>query len=243
MDITKFNQKLGNRITKAVIFEKNRNFKEAINLWLEISEMTLTASKSPGLDVKFRNMLINKTEQIITHIKELKSSEAFEKGETIFKGRPPSAAFQEQYKEEIKDDNREISQKMEKASISNNFQKIEKTTIGTIPNIIENSKFKNIPEGFKEIKTSEEFKIITPHDTSYVKKRIEQANKMELFENQTESNQKDINKSLNKVDSEQSIKIELDNISKEGNIICFACGYDKNFKNADKCKNCGTNLK
>ncbi len=64
MDITKFNTQLGAKIAKAKSYEKNGDKESAIKLWIEISEMTLNFSKSPDLDFSFRNMLINRTEQI-----------------------------------------------------------------------------------------------------------------------------------------------------------------------------------
>ena len=72
MDISKFNQELAYKVARATGFEKNKRIKEAIQEWIEITEMVIKISKLPKLDFSFRSMLIEKTEQIINHIKELK---------------------------------------------------------------------------------------------------------------------------------------------------------------------------
>ena len=74
MDISQFNKNLGTKIKKANIFESQNDFKEAIRLWVEISEMILKASKDRSLNVSYRSMLIKKTEQILAHIRDLKSN-------------------------------------------------------------------------------------------------------------------------------------------------------------------------
>jgi len=50
MDISKFNQELGVKIAKAKSFEKYNDLKNAIKLWIEVSEMIIAASKTGGLD-------------------------------------------------------------------------------------------------------------------------------------------------------------------------------------------------
>ncbi|MFW9930356.1 MAG: hypothetical protein ACFFD1_13250, partial [Candidatus Thorarchaeota archaeon] len=72
MDISKFNQELAYKVARATGFEKNQRLKEAIQEWIEITEMVIKISKLPKLEFSFRSMLIEKTEQIINHIKELK---------------------------------------------------------------------------------------------------------------------------------------------------------------------------
>ena len=72
MDISKFNQELAYKVAKANGLEKNNRVKEAIKVWIEITEMVLKMSKLPKLEFSFRSMLIERTEQIIKHIKDLK---------------------------------------------------------------------------------------------------------------------------------------------------------------------------
>lgn len=73
MDITKFNKKLAEKVAKANAYEKNNRIQDAIDTWVEISEMALNASKTPNLDFSYRSMIIKKAQQIIEHIKELKA--------------------------------------------------------------------------------------------------------------------------------------------------------------------------
>ncbi|MEJ2250750.1 MAG: hypothetical protein P8Y97_13990, partial [Candidatus Lokiarchaeota archaeon] len=74
MDIAKFNEQLRNKIIKAQRLEHQEYFKAAKDAWLDVSEFTLNASKDPKIDTSFRNMLINKTEKIIQHVKDLQRS-------------------------------------------------------------------------------------------------------------------------------------------------------------------------
>ena len=80
MDIAKFNQELSYKVAKANGLEKHKRFQEAIDLWLDISEMALNASKTPKIEVYYKSMLIEKTKQIINHIKDLKSRLYEQKG-------------------------------------------------------------------------------------------------------------------------------------------------------------------
>ncbi len=68
MDIAKFNQELSYKVTKANGLEKHRRFQEAIDLWLDISEMALNMSKMPNIEIHYKSMLIDKTKQIIKDI-------------------------------------------------------------------------------------------------------------------------------------------------------------------------------
>jgi len=80
MDVAKFNQELSYKVAKANGLEKHKRFQEAIDLWLDISEMALNASKTPNIQVYYKSMLIEKTKQIINHIKDLKSKLYGQKG-------------------------------------------------------------------------------------------------------------------------------------------------------------------
>ena len=46
MDITKFNKNLAEKVAKANAYEKNNRIQDAIDTWVEISEMALNASKT-----------------------------------------------------------------------------------------------------------------------------------------------------------------------------------------------------
>ena len=101
------------------------------------------------------------------------------------------------------------------------------TTPHSDDKIEEDSEFKNLPKGFKEIQPKD-FKIITPHDEDYVEKRISHDNDSNLFKQNDESQPR-----------QERFEFEQDENKK---LICFACGYDKNPKNAKTCKSCGTVL-
>ena len=142
MDITRFNKELASRITTAKRHEKSGDIKSAIKLWLEISEMTISLSKNPKLDASFRNMLMNRVRGIFEHIKILKlgkiKEEIVQRGQLTEVIREESEDFQEQEDSEII------------ASSSNKINNHE---------ITEDSDFKKLPKGFKEIKTSDDFEI------------------------------------------------------------------------------------
>ena len=72
MDIELFNKQLAIKVAKATNLEKRGEIKNAIDAWLEVSEMSLKFSKTRGIDSTFRNMLIKRTEKIVDHIKSLK---------------------------------------------------------------------------------------------------------------------------------------------------------------------------
>ena len=73
MDIAKFNQELAERVKKAQNCEKTNKIIEAIDLWVSIADLVLNVSKSPDLPFSYKSMLLQKSEQIVEHIKMLKS--------------------------------------------------------------------------------------------------------------------------------------------------------------------------
>ena len=222
MDISQFNKNLGTKIKKANIFESQNDFKEAIRLWVEISEMILKASKDRSLNVSYRSMLIKKTEQILAHIRDLKSNLPEVRDYTI-----PMEILNEQ------------------PSIEHEIDSTEETTIeqskkpSSSPTIIEDSEIANLPIGFKEIKPTQDFTIITPHDPSIVKQRLEDADKMDEFFKST--SKKSIQQPGDENIPPPTTSIKLERFNEEGDLICFACGSN-NPKGAQKCKDCGSKL-
>jgi len=228
MDITRFNKELGTKIAKAKIFEKNDDIKAAIQLWLEISEMTLNFSKSRNINASFRNMLINRTKSIFEHIKNLKSGKYKEVAYIENFISQEEAAQVESSTDIVQGESTPLQeQEVREVTHSN-------STISSNHKIIEDSELKNLPKGFKEIETSKDFKIITPHDESYVEKRIDQDKDMEIFKSKKRKTLGEDLKPQERGDFEEP---------KNGkNLICFACGYDKNSVKDKFCKNCGTKL-
>ncbi len=223
MDIKKFNKVLSTKIAKAKSFESHGDLEIAIELWIEISELTLKASKQPGLDFTYRHMLISKTEQTIDHVKELKSPK---KEVPIME----DVIIQEEIIEapdtegEIESEEAK-SNKIEDKGFTVDFSRKKNESDEINHKIIEDSDVKNIPDGIKEIETSKDFKIITPHDPSHVEK-------MEKL-----SKEVDIN--IYKKPKGEPSKEEEDPGDKR---ICFACGtiLPPNIKT---CTECGTKLK
>ena len=220
MDIAKFNKELKTRVALARGLEKRNEIDSAITLWLEISEITLKYSKSRGIDATYKIMLINRTKGILEHVKNLKAGQVekilFEEEAYI-----QDEEIQKAETSEIIEKENLSPEKKEKKGIrpSEPVQKNE-TEIEEEPN------FKNIPKGFKEIKTSTDFKIVTPHDDNYVKKHLSQE------ENPSQQQ---------KILPEQN-RFEFDQPEDSEQLICFACGYDKNMKDAKTCGSCGTKL-
>jgi len=220
MDITKFNKELKGKVALAKSLEKRNEIESAIKLWFEISEMTLKYSKSRGIDTTFKNMLINRMKGILEHIKNLKAGQVekilFEEEVYI-----PEEEVQEEITAETVEKENLVPQKKVTKEIrpSEHIQKEE-------TKIEDESNFNNIPKGFKEIHTSTDFKIVTPHDEDYVKKHLSQ-----------ETNPSQQQKSLPKDE-----RFEFEQPEDNENLICFACGYDKNMKDAKTCKSCGTTL-
>jgi hypothetical protein len=234
MDITKFNKELANKVAMAKVAERNHDVNGAIKIWLDISDMALKFSRSKSIDVSFRNMLLNRIESIIQHVKNLKS------------GKRETERVVENLTY-IEEEPEEIEEIPEKSILTESIQNTkEKSTIPEkVINLEENEKlnqedikdsqYNNLPKGFKEIKTSEDFKIITPHDEDYLKKLLEKEKSvnMEIFKQKQEN-------SINDKEKERTIDFQQPKNGKF--LICFACGYDKNPPNAKKCKNCGIDL-
>ncbi len=226
MDIAQFNKILGTKIKKANIFEGQNEFKAAIKLWVEISEMILGASKDRSLNVAYRSMLIKKTEQILAHIREIKSSLPEIEDYNI-----PMEILNEQSS---------IEQEMEipKEPMMDQSKKQSKSG-KTSATIIEDSEIANLPIGFKEIKPKKDFKIITPHDPSIVQKRLDDADKMDNFFKST--SKKTTTEPIEGDLAASSTSIKLERFNEEGDLICFACG-SYNSKDAKNCKDCGSKL-
>ncbi|MBY9007338.1 MAG: hypothetical protein KGD63_11335 [Candidatus Lokiarchaeota archaeon] len=235
MDISKFNKLLTLLIQKAERAENNNSLEEAIDSWIEVTELTIKTAKNPKLDFTFRNMLYTRTEGIINHIKELKirlkqpkprfkpkskpiiiESPKIEKKNSIKQNSSNDSISKLEPSKKEMDFEDEMSQYRE-----NKFKAIQKDF-----EIIKNSDFKDLPKGVKEIKPEKEYKIFTPHDPEYVQNRINQEIDMSVLKPNIEANNN---------------RIELDKKSENGNTICFACG-EQNRPNARKCKACGVEL-
>jgi len=231
MDITKFNKKLAEKVAKANAYEKNNRIQDAIDTWVEISEMALNASKTPNLDFSYRSMIIKKAQQIIEHIKELKAK--------IKKSIEPSTsliddAFDEELFQESDSSEEIIYEEMEQKSpkAASTSKEINNNDIPKKDNeikFVEDSDFKNLPKGFKEIEASEDFEIVTPHDKDYVEKIIKQDINMSIFKH-------------DKQNSQPQQHIELEQPKDDKKIVCFACGTISP-SNTKICPSCGTELK
>ena len=223
MDIKKFNKVLSTKIAKAKSFESHGDIEIAIDLWIEISDLTLKASKQPDLDFTYRHMLISKTEQIIDHVKELKNPK---KEIPIVE----DIIIQDEIIESV-ETNDEIeatevkSNKIEDEEFSANFTNKANESVKINHKIIENSEVKNIPDGIKEIEPSKDFKIITPHDANYIEKM--------------EKLSKEVDMSTYKRPTGGPSKDEKGPGDKR---ICFACGTILQ-PGTDICTECGTKLK
>jgi rubrerythrin len=176
-------------------------------------------------------MIIKKAQQIIEHIKELKTKiqQRFEPSSLLDDG-----AFDEEPFHEIDSSETIISEETEQKSpkATNTSKEINNKETLKKDNeikIIENSEFENIPKGFKEIETSEDFKIITPHDKDYVEKIIKQDIDMSIFKH-------------DKQNSQSQQRIELEQPKDDKKIVCFACGTISP-SNTKICPSCGTELK
>jgi hypothetical protein len=219
MDIAQFNKELSYKVAKANGLEKHNNLKEAIRIWVDISEMALKMSKTPNLDFSYKSMLMEKTEQIIAHIKDLKLrlSGGKEKESVIQKATISKSDYLDT-EEEMR--NIESAPKKEVPSKVSNKNE-EKS-------VIENSDIKNLPIGFKEIKVSQDFKIITPHNEDYVNEMLKKEVNMDIF-------------SSDKAKDQSSSRIEFEQPHEKGKMTCFACGTEIP-SNSRKCPNCGTEL-
>lgn len=231
MDITKFNKNLAEKVAKANAFEKNNRIQDAIDSWVEISEMALNASKTPNLDFSYRSMIIKKAQQIIEHIKDLKTKiqREIEPSSLLDEGAFDEKPFLETDSSEtiIYEEIEQKSPKTTSTSKEINNEEILKKDNEI--KIVKNSEFENIPKGFKEIETSEDFKIITPHDKDYVEKILKQDIDMSIFKH-------------DKQNSQSQQRIELKQPKDDKDIICFACGTISP-SNTKICPSCGTELK
>ncbi len=230
MDISKFNKELADKITEAKILEKRGEFNSAVKVWLKISEMTLNASKSRDIEVAYKNMLVNKTQEIIEYIKSLKNkdkpakTEIFHSAETIGKNQittKSQGSPKIDYDQEVKKKNNLGTKSLNENN--NGSQDINDS--GEI----------EVPEGFKEISPSKDFKIITPHNPNYVKNAMDRAEKQTVFKNQENQS------SPTNISSDRGTNDFNKNFS-ERYVICFACGFDKNPQDKKFCQNCGTKL-
>ncbi|MHA1458635.1 MAG: hypothetical protein ACTSQR_03115 [Promethearchaeota archaeon] len=215
MDIAKFNQELSYKISKANGLEKHQKIQEAVDLWLEICDMTLRVSKTPNLKFSYKSMLIDKTKQIINHIKNLKQklisqrsvAQRTEPTQSETKDTPLSKSVSEN------------STESETFSTQNDIEEVK---------VVEDSDIENLPIGFKEIETTEDFKIITPHDKDHIEKILKQDHSLDF--SKKEENGLPLPK-----------RIEPDPPINESNVICFACGSEISSK-SKKCPTCGTDL-
>ena len=228
MDITQFNKELGKKIAIAQRFEKKGDIQAAIQQWVEISEMALYFSKSSKIDIAFKNMIINRTKGIFAHIKNLKASQFKEEISMEDLEIPEEVPNQEISSQLIQNENH-LDQEEEINEIS-----AENSTINSKHTKVEDSEFKNLPKGFKEIKTSEDFNIITPHDEDFVEKQRAKASESEML--------KPKDQQVSEEEPKQVVRLDFEQPKNGKNLICFACGYDKNTLNDKVCKNCGIDL-
>ncbi len=231
MDIAKFNQDLSYKINKANGLEKHNKVQEAVDLWLEICDMTLRVSKTPNLEFSYKSMLIDKTKQMISHIKNLKQKLISQRRVAQrIEQKPVRQIIDSEVKTEPTQN--EIIFKPASNSVSENSNESETSiTPDDIKEAkpVKNNDIKNLPIGFTEIETNEEFKIITPHDKDHIKKIQEQDHSLDFSKRE-------------KKDLPLPKKIEPDPPINASNIICFACGSEISSKSS-KCPTCGTDLK
>ena len=227
MDLSAFNKELGIKIARAKALERKDMVSAAIAVWLEISEMALKFSKSRNLDALFKNMIINRTQGIFQHVKNLKASQHEE--EQIFDDVQPQeeTPLVEPPLEIVKPGKSGISKH---DTLENN----QSDSLVTDYNIVENSELKNIPKGFNEIQVPEEFKIITPHDDNYVKKMLSQVEKRNVSIPKKEGiKDEEFHPSNERFEFDQPENVKI--------LICFACGTENSI-DTKICKSCGTKL-
>jgi len=223
MDIAKFNKELGTKIAMAKSFEKHDNSEVAIKLWIEISEMTINASKDPSLEAPFRHMLITRTEQIFEHIKSLKAPKEVQ----FIEEEPIPLEDDIQIRESTENIN-EI--KPESDVIQTDLPSSDKTDSSFLKDDdwfekVDIHPSSNKPISFEEITASKDFKILTPHDPEYVNKAKKASEEMDM--------------SVIKKPEEESA--DQDGNSDSDKVICFACGALLP-PNTKVCKYCGTKL-
>jgi len=144
MNIELFNKELAIKVAKATNLEKHRDYKNAIDAWVEVSEMSLKYSKSRGIDSTYRNMLIKRTETILEHIKLLK-----------LKLTPPDVILEEpKFNEGIPENQDLVDISQERGNIPD-FRE---------DNMDQTDDIENKSGAIVEINASKDFKIITPHE-------------------------------------------------------------------------------
>jgi ribosomal protein L40E len=219
MNIAQFNKDLTYKVAKANGLEKIHKFKEAIEIWLDISETALKVSKIANLEFSYKSMLMEKTEQIINHIKDLKLRLSGQMGESIISKQSIASNL------EYIDEDEEISKS---TSIEKQTPLNKTSNTNNKANIIEESDLKNLPIGFKEIKPSKDFKIVTPHDENYVKEMLNKEVNMDIFKHDTP-------------EEHSPARIDFEQPQDKNKMICFACGTKIPLKSS-KCPSCGTEL-
>lgn len=216
MDITNFNKELSYKVAKANGLEKNHKLQEAIDIWLEVSDMAIQFSKRPNLEFSYKSMLIEKTQQIIDHIKELKVEIIDHRAKiTQLSGINPPQTIPKPEQIPSEPPTEKKNDKLEKEEEQEPHVEI-----------IENSDLKNLPIGFKEIKAEKDFKIVTPHDQDYIKNLIKK--------------EPELAKPKEKKEPEPG-RIKLDQPKDKNTEFCFACGAQVP-ANSKKCPTCGTKL-
>ncbi|GAG63255.1 unnamed protein product, partial [marine sediment metagenome] len=158
MDIAKFNQELSYKINKANGLEKHNKVQESVDLWLEICDMTLRVSKTPNLEFSYKSMLIDKTKQMINHIKNLKQKLISQRRDAQHTEQKPirqsidSEITTEPTQNEtiLKHMSNSISENSNESEVIITPDDIEEVKV------VENSDIKNLPIGFTEIETTEE---------------------------------------------------------------------------------------
>jgi len=225
MDITKFNKELGTKIALAKKLEKNNRIEAAIDLWVEISEMILNFSKSKNLDVSFRHMLISRTKGILDHIKNLKSGQ-------IDKEIEQEIIQVNNGKLQLESSSTEAMQEFEIQE--GNSNEAEPRVIDETASVFEKTDLRNLPNGFKEIRVSEDFKIITPHDEDFVKKQLSHEVNMDAFKGKKEEKQHSDSMAPRE-------RFDFEEPENKESLICFACGTEMP-TNKKVCPNCGTSI-
>ena len=220
MDIAKFNQELKTKVALAKSCEIRNETESAIKLWLEISEMTINFSKSRKISANYKNMLIKRTTSILMHIKDLKAGQiekgVFDKKVLIRNDQSQEDTTLETYLDKPED----------VTPVDNPL--FEENTNSTV---IEQSEFNNLPQGFKELQTSDDFKIVTPHDGNYVEKVLNREN----------SSKGEIKKDSELVPTTEKKIFDIEQSADNNTIICFACGTEQR-SGTKICKSCGTEL-
>ena len=219
MDISKFNEELGVKIARAKGFEKFNQLKKAVKIWIEVSEMIIAASKTQGLDFSYKNMLITKTQQILEHIKDLKSPK---KKEIIEEIKPKEVISPEQPPLEVNKDEPSILKETETISQPRKTsENIESNGLAD-DNWMDKLDFSSPPKGVVEISPPKDFKIVTPHDPNYVDNMKKMSKEMDMG----------------------NLKIREKKEGTPGDkIICFACGTELPDPDTKICSNCGVELK